>query len=252
MIQITITFLSFKTKNDSTKMKNSKLFIFGIIITIVIDYLALSYGNLLNLNSSFFPGSFGTHTFILSLSIIAIILLKKYVNYKIAIPKFKQILKPVLFGFLTSLIMNMILMSILASIGKNDNVETQMPTSNMSVLQIFIFVFIYASLAEEILFRGFLQNFLSPLKDKGLTFLKRKLSLPVMISAVVFGLSHLILLNPERNNLFVIGIVISATVLGFIAGYYQEKYNNNAYAILVHMAGNLMIIIGATVMNLIT
>jgi membrane protease YdiL (CAAX protease family) len=36
-------------------------------------------------------------------------------------------------------------------------------------------------------------------------------------------------------------------VLGLIAGYYQEKYDNNAYAIIVHMSGNLMGLIGALI-----
>jgi len=34
-----------------------------------------------------------------------------------------------------------------------------------------------------------------------------------------------------------------------IAGYYQEKYDNNAFAIIVHMSGNLMGVIGALLMN---
>ena len=65
----------------------------------------------------------------------------------------------------------------------------------MSPLQVFIFVFIYASIAEEILFRGFLMNILKPLKIKGISILKRKISVPVIISAFAFGLGHLILIT---------------------------------------------------------
>jgi hypothetical protein len=34
-----------------------------------------------------------------------------------------------------------------------------------------------------------------------------------------------------------------------VAGYYQEKHNNNAYAILVHMAANFMGVIAAFLMS---
>lgn len=37
-----------------------------------------------------------------------------------------------------------------------------------------------------------------------------------------------------------IRMLVFTFVLGLIAGYYQEKYDNHAFAIIVHMAGNLM------------
>jgi membrane protease YdiL (CAAX protease family) len=46
------------------------------------------------------------------------------------------------------------------------------------------------------------------------------------------------------DSLFVIRIVLFATCLGIIAGYYQEKYDNNAYAIAVHMSGNSIAVLG--------
>jgi hypothetical protein len=39
-------------------------------------------------------------------------------------------------------------------------------------------------------------------------------------------------------------------MLGLVAGYYQEKYNNNVYAILVHMAGNSLTILAVVLMHL--
>ena len=68
---------------------------------------------------------------------------------------------------------------------------------------------------------------------------RRRLSLPVITGALVFGLLHLILLTSGVSVIFVVRVVIFTTVLGLIAGYYQEKHNNFAYAVLVHMAGNL-------------
>ncbi|MCK5170180.1 MAG: CPBP family intramembrane metalloprotease, partial [Bacteroidales bacterium] len=122
--------------------------------------------------------------------------------------------------------------------------------SVMNPLQIFIFVFIFASIAEEVLFRGFLLNLLKPLNTKGITIFKRKISLPVILSAIAFGLSHLILIASGVGFLFLFKIVLFTTCLGLVAGYYQEKYDNNAYAIIVHMAGNSFGVVAAILMSL--
>lgn len=230
-------------------MKKNKLLIVGIIITILIDYLASTYGNIIDLKIDFFPHSFGLHTIMFLLSIIAIYLFKKYVNYRIGLPKFKTLLKPIGFGLLVSLLSGMIMGVAMTISGGESSQEIKMPTSNLSILQIIIFVFLYASIAEEMLFRGFLLNILKPLKEKGISLFNRKVSLGVIISAIMFGLIHIIPFNSDNNIIFTIGMVIAPTLLGIVAGYYQEKYGNNAYAIIVHMSGNLMGIIGTIVMN---
>ena len=70
----------------------------------------------------------------------------------------------------------------------------------------------------------------------------------MILSAVVFGLIHLVLLNAGAGGFLVFRIVIFTTVLGLVAGYYQEKYNNFTYAVIVHMAGNLMGLISALIL----
>ena len=130
-----------------------------------------------------------------------------------------------------------------------ENQEVHPVIMNTSPFQVFLFIFIYASIAEELLFRGFLMNILQPLKTKGITILKRTLSLPVIISAVAFGLAHLILITTGASGLLIFRVVVFTTVLGLIAGYYQEKYDNNAFAIIVHMAGNWFGFVGAVMMN---
>ena len=129
-------------------------------------------------------------------------------------------------------------------------VESHFALEVMSPLQVFLFIFIYASVAEEVLFRGFLQNILKPLKNKGIKLFKRHISVPVMISAVAFSLAHLTLIASGANNFFIVRILIFTAVLGLIAGYYQEKYENNAYAIIVHMGGNFMGLIAALLSTL--
>ena len=86
-----------------------------------------------------------------------------------------------------------------------------------------------------------------PLGDKGLKLFKRKISLPVLISALAFSLAHLILLASGVGTWFIIRILIFTFALGLVAGYYQEKHDNHIFAILVHMAGNLMGLISLVV-----
>jgi membrane protease YdiL (CAAX protease family) len=230
-------------------MKNSIISIVGIIVTILIYYVSSTYGNLINLKIDFIPHSFGLHTIMFLLSITAIYFFKKYVSYRIELPKFKTLLKPIGFGLLVSILAAVIMSITLIISSGESSPEIKMPTSNLSVLQIIIFVFIFASIAEEMLFRGFLLNILKPLKKKGISVFKRKISLAVIISALMFGLIHILPLNSDNSIIFTIGMFIAPSLLGIVAGYYQEKFDNNFYAIIVHMAGNLIGIIGTIVMN---
>ena len=230
-------------------MKTSKIAIFGIIVAISINYVASTYGNLINLKIDFLPPSFGLHTMLLLLSILAIYFFKKYVDYRIELPKFKTLLKPIGIGILVSVLSSMI-MSITLMISSGDgNPQIKLPTSNLSILQIIIFVFLYASIAEEMLFRGFLLNTLKPLKKKAIAVLKRKISFAVIVSAIMFGLFHIIPFKSDNSLIFTAGMFIAPSLLGIVAGYYQEKYDNNAYAIIVHMAGNVVPIIGTIVLS---
>jgi len=231
-------------------MKNNERIIYGLIITIVVFAIATFAGSKLYLDIDFFPNTFTIHSLMLLFSIVAIYSFKKDVNYKISLPKFKKILKPILFGLLATIIVNISMTIITKILG--GEIEAHPALMKMSPLQIFVFVFIYASIVEEILFRGFLMNILKPLKTKGIIILKRNISVPVIISAFAFGLAHLILITTGVGGLFLLRIVVFTTILGLIAGYYQEKYDNNAFAIIVHMSGNLMGVIGALLMNLNT
>lgn len=231
-------------------MKNSERILYGLTITIVVFLIATFTGSKIHFNIDFIPNSFVTHSLMLGLSIALIYGLKRYVNYKISWPQFKKIWKPILFGLLATIIVNILITIVTKILG--GEVEAHPALTEMSPLQIFIFVFIYASIAEEILFRGFLLNILKPIKTRGLRILKRNISIPVIISAFAFGLGHLILISTGVGGLFLVRIVIFTTILGLIAGYYQEKYDNNAFAIIVHMAGNSMGVIGVLIMNLNT
>lgn len=224
-------------------MKNSKRIIYGLLLTAVAFLSANFAGRKILLNSQSLPPSFITHSAMLILSIVLICCLRKYVNYKIAWPKFKKTLKPMLLGFLAVVIIN----ALLVGLGKVFGIEagSHFVFDVMTPLQVFLFICILASVAEEVLFRGFLQNILKPLQAGGIKFCKRHLSMPVMIAALAFSLAHLILIVSGAGAYFIFRTLAFTFVLGLIAGYYQEKYDNNAYAILVHMSGNLLGLITA-------
>lgn len=224
-------------------MKNKERLIYGTTISVVIFLIATQTGSMLDFKTDFIPGSFLTHSIMLILSLGGIYFLRKNVKYSISLPKFKKILKPIFAGILTTIIVN-ILMTVIIKISGGET-EIHPLLSGMTPLQVFIFVFIYASIAEEFLFRGFLLNILKPLSSKGINIFKLKISISVIISAIAFGLAHLILITTGVGGLFLVRVVTFTTVLGLIAGYYQEKYNNNAYAIFVHMAGNSLAVLSA-------
>ncbi|WP_111710104.1 CPBP family intramembrane glutamic endopeptidase [Lutibacter citreus] len=226
-------------------MKKYIIIIYGIAITILIDYLSSFTSKFIGLKSDFFPNSFFKHSTILFLSLIAILFFKKHVRFKLKIPKLKTLLKPIAFGLLVSFVSG-IIMSIALFFSKENNT---MPISNLTITQILFFVFIYSSIAEELLFRGFLLNIIRPLRTKKIAVFNKKISYSVVTSALMFGLYHIIPINYDKSIIYTIGMLFGPFALGIVAGYYQEKYENHIYAIIIHMSGNLFGMIGMIVLN---
>ncbi|MBN1924328.1 MAG: CPBP family intramembrane metalloprotease [Prolixibacteraceae bacterium] len=222
-------------------MKNSERIIYGLILTTVIFLAANLIGTKFSPVSGFFPRSFVTHSVMMILSIILIIVMKKTTRYKIAIPKFKTLVKPFLFGIVVAIVVNIVLSFIIIKTGGKN--EAHPLLSEMKPMQVLLFVFFYASICEELLFRGFLMNILRPLKRYKLDISGTKLSLPVIISALMFGAAHLILITTGASGLFILRIVLFTFFLGLLSGYHQEKNNNNIHAIIAHMGGNVLSIV---------
>lgn len=112
-----------------------------------------------------------------------------------------------------------------------------MPDYNFG--QTVIFIWFYASFSEEILTRGLIQSFLAPLAPYGLSISSVRISIPVIVSALFFGLMHLGLLTTGMELLPVLIIVLFAAVLGVFAGYYREKTGSLLPAIIIHTFGNI-------------
>ena len=117
--------------------------------------------------------------------------------------------------------------------------------AGFSFLQIVVIIWLCASTAEEVLTRGLVQGFLSPLAGRGFNVLRWRVSVPVLVSALFFGVMHLALLSQGTSPSLVFSIVASASVLGLVAGYAREKTGSLVPAILVHMFAN----IGGTIID---
>jgi len=105
--------------------------------------------------------------------------------------------------------------------------------------RVVIFIWIYASICEEVLTRGLIQGYLKPLVKYGFTIFKPRISLPVLVGALFFGSMHLALLTMGVGSFMVFTIVLLAFILGIIAGYYREKTGSIIPAIITHMVFNI-------------
>ncbi len=108
-----------------------------------------------------------------------------------------------------------------------------------SFVKVVVSVWLLASTAEEMLFRGLLLGALSPLSRRAWKVGRCRISLPVAIAAVLFGLVHLGLMRVMAAPMVVL-IVVMATVAGLVAGYYREKTGSLVPAVAAHFTFNVV------------
>jgi len=214
-------------------MNRTLKILLGFFITVIV--LALSSGIEMTTKSILdtIPMGVSSQVGILIISILLICFFskKRIIEFNIRKVKMRQLIRPIGLTVFLLIIRHLIPMIIKA---KGHPVSV-----SMSILQQIIFIVVLASISEELLFRGFLQNMLSPIKSYGIKLINTRLSLPVIISGILFGLMHFAMIGAGASFSFVIQIVISGMFLGMIAGYFQEKYDNFTFAFIVHMAANL-------------
>ncbi len=121
------------------------------------------------------------------------------------------------------------------------------PLKGLSFIQIVLLVWILASVAEEILVRGYVQSYLEPLTDRGFSVLQLRISLPVIISAVFFAVMHIILLATGTSFLTTYIIVAFAFFLGLVAAYQRERTGSILPAIAAHVSFNIGGVIGGAI-----
>ncbi|MBC8384021.1 MAG: CPBP family intramembrane metalloprotease [Candidatus Cloacimonetes bacterium] len=227
-------------------MKNNFKIVLIIAFTIVFYYVFLSVIPKLDIfdelkkNSSLIGNGDITQSCFLIFSVLILIAFKKgnFKEFGFRKASFKQIIKPVPISigvaFLT-IILNVITMMTNSS---SNNSESSI-FRDKNIFETILSVWILASICEEIFWRGLVLGFLSPLTKAGITIFKKFLSVPVIISGLLFGLGHFCLLS-SMNSRIVINIVISVTILGLIAGYHREKSGSLLPAIIVHLTFNIV------------
>lgn len=227
------------------------LIFLGFTITIITFVISQIAGYYINLPIKFLAETFDTHTIMLILAIISIIVFKKQglINFPNDKFQFKHIWKPILIMIIGFIFIQLFVTLLLLPFGvkPTDTNPLSEKASEFGTLKILLFVVIYASIAEEFLFRGFLLNSLTSLKTKGIRIFKLKISLSVILSAIVFGLAHLILLTAGADFSFIVRIVLFTTTVGLIAGFFYEKHQNILYAIIVHSVANIPMLIATLV-----
>jgi membrane protease YdiL (CAAX protease family) len=121
------------------------------------------------------------------------------------------------------------------AIAASGSAEDSGPLADRSKLQIILFVWVYASLCEEVLTRGLLQTLLS--RDRAPVAGSRRLSSPVVLSALFFGAMHLVLV-PSMGAAAAAPILL-AVFLGWIAARYREATGSLLPAVIVHALFNI-------------
>jgi len=115
--------------------------------------------------------------------------------------------------------------------------------STVTDTPIFLLLFtsiIIAPVAEELMVRGYLQTSLAHLNNKGIRLFKTYINLPVIISALLFGLAHLGILARGANFLFVFFTIIYSFFLGIISGFFKEKSGSIYPSIVIHSFANII------------
>jgi membrane protease YdiL (CAAX protease family) len=176
---------------------------------------------------------FTTTTSILMVSLLLILVLSRgnLAAYGFTLPAHVRLLWIICIGLLLGFV-STVLTNVLSSKGMTF-------VEDFSFLQTVILVWIYASIGEEILTRGLVQSYLSPLSKNGFGVFGIFISLPVLLSALFFGFMHLPLLTLGIDVATVAIVVVFAFLVGIAAGYFREETGSLVPAILVHMFANI-------------
>lgn len=156
---------------------------------------------------------------------------EKWADFGFQWVNFKSILKVAVIAIIVSSILYFLNLGARQILGIVE--ESEHPMLTDSWINIVVTIMILASFSEELLFRGVLLRLLIA-EGKSM----KMLAVPNIIVALQFGLVHLPLLF-FMNTSSVIYIVISAFILGLLAGYYRQKSGSILTAYIIHLMFNL-------------
>ena len=117
--------------------------------------------------------------------------------------------------------------------------EKMNPPSDMrGRIKFFIVIVLLASIAEEVLFRGFLQNILDNSLLLALDLGWVSITGGAIVSAIVFGMIHGAPAKQMGSSIPV--LVLSATILGLLAGISMTVTGSLLLPIIIHIEFNLV------------
>jgi len=209
-------------------------------LAIVAAQYTLPYLSVIN-KASFAQKNFISKSYLLLFTVIAMLLFKRLfkIDYGLImgtnLSYSTYLKKGVLFGLL-----GLLLVMICNIVGF---VLTRQKPAGFPPEQLrdrILFIWIWSSVVEELLFRGFIQSYLETTSNHLFKIGKAVISGAVFFSALFFGALHLFLLMQGMSVFFVAGIFANAFLLGLVAGYYREKTGSLWPAIFLHIIFNLV------------
>lgn len=179
---------------------------------------------------SFIPGSFVTHTVMLVLSLCLIGTMSRGRPGVYGLTRGTYRFRPtiLLWGIPTAALS---ILAMLASRGR----DVEAAAGDLTKLQQVVFIWIYASMSEEVLTRGLLQTMLT--RGWGAGSGKHWLSLPSALSGLFFGAMHIVLIRSMGPA--AVPVIVMATLLGFVAARYRESTGSLIPAVVVHALFNV-------------
>lgn len=178
----------------------------------------------------FLPGSFFTHSVMLAATIVIIGLWpgRSFADFGFTLGIYRFRPRILLWVLPTAVL------SLLARLAPMP-AEAESIIAGRSHLELVLFVWVYASVCEEVLTRGLLQSIVagwSRAEEVSTSF-----SLPVLVSALFFGAMHLVLLESMGPSAAV--PIVLATLLGYLAARYRESTGSLIPAVIVHALFNV-------------
>jgi membrane protease YdiL (CAAX protease family) len=204
--------------------------VLAVALATAVSVAAMYAGRQVHLPpESFFPSSFVTHSLMLVLSVGAMWFLSKGNLDHYGLTRGTYTFSPrILLWVLPTAVL-----TIASSLASPAGQGTGGP-SGFTKPQLIVFVWIYASISEELLTRGLLQTLLSGNSRGGIP---RRLSMPVVVSGLFFGAMHVVLVKSMGTA--ALPVIVLAVFLGLVAARYRERTGSLLPAIIVHALFNI-------------
>lgn len=177
------------------------------------------------------------HIFLFIFSILLILIFSKGKLSKFGIKKPKS------FPIYSQMINAVIIGAIAGFVIYTFNSEELHPNASYKLWEKIIFIWIVASLCEELLVSGFIQSYMMPAKKYGVKILNTYFSIPVIISGIIFSILYIPLHLGNflvANNISAFSFVLfSFLLLGISKAYFREKTDSIISPIFIHLVFNI-------------